>query len=63
VTGELCVLYQLAGLYEASGTFDRGQDDSSRRRQNRMAALLALAASAQFVLVPFAAYSAAVIHH
>lgn len=31
--------------------------------KNRMAALLALAASAQFVVVAFAAYSAAVLHH
>jgi hypothetical protein len=31
--------------------------------KNRMAALLALAASAQFVLVAFAAYSAAVLYH
>lgn len=62
VTGELCVLYQLAGLYQAPAHSMAGGTIPAGASKNRMAALLALAASAQYVLVAFAAYCAAVLY-
>ena len=64
VTGELCVLYQFAGLYPASGpvrSLAAGQ--SQQARAGRLAALLVLAASTEFLLVAVAAYFAAVLYH
>ena len=59
MTGELCVLYQLAGLYQASGAVSGGR----RVGKSRLTALLVLAAGIEFLLVAVAAYSAAVLYH
>ena len=54
-------------LYQASGTFGRWRqgvpDSSVGRGKSRLAALLALAASTEFLLVAVAAYFAAVLYH